>query len=371
MSREKNEIGVTPVQHWLGTLRERWPKLFVCLGNLETKTLQEQLQDICIKQPIYIAGLARAGSTILLECLSRHPETATHRYRDNPLIHIPFWWNWFVDRAGQTDSVALERFHRDRIFVTPESPEAMEEVLWMDFFPTSHSPEVSNVLDSQTKNPTFEDFYMNHIRKVLLARRARRYLAKNNYNISRLRYLKALFPDACFIIPVRDPIEHVASLGKQHILLCEKENADPRVLEYMRNTGHFEFGLDRRPQNFGDQTVVDKILRHWKSEDDVQGLACQWNSAYSFVLDQIAQDDELGRASLLINYRDLCKAPEKVLNLVYRHCGLPADEEFITQQASCISAPTYYTISFSDHEIELINRETERTHKRILELALV
>src|SRR5690606_3297213 len=103
--------------------------------------LRERLDPLPADRPVYVSGLARSGSTILLELLARHPELVTHRYRDFPLVLTPHAWNWFVDRAGRADHVAKERAHRDRIKVTPESPEAFEEVLWMAFFPQLHSQE--------------------------------------------------------------------------------------------------------------------------------------------------------------------------------------------------------------------------------------
>lgn len=40
---------------------------------------------------MYIAGLARSGTTILLEKLATHPDVVTHRYRDDPPIFSPYW----------------------------------------------------------------------------------------------------------------------------------------------------------------------------------------------------------------------------------------------------------------------------------------
>src|SRR5690606_20720247 len=118
-----------------GRLLERHRGFWVRVGNWETRLLEDQLDGVVIDRPIYIAGLARSGSTILLEMLARHSDTATHRYRDFPIVPAPWAWSWFVDRAGKKEHVLAERAHRDRIKVSPESPEAFEEVLWMTFFP--------------------------------------------------------------------------------------------------------------------------------------------------------------------------------------------------------------------------------------------
>ena len=52
----------------------------------------------------------------------------------------------------RSDAPPAERAHKDRILVTPDSPEAMEEVLWMRFFPAVHDEAASQVLDAATSN---------------------------------------------------------------------------------------------------------------------------------------------------------------------------------------------------------------------------
>src|SRR3546814_12886608 len=85
----------------------------------------------------------------------------------------------------------------------------------------------------------------------LWVRRRPRYLSKANYNVTRMEYLLKLFPDARFVLPLRDPAAHIASLMKQQRLFCEGERRHPAALEHMRRIGHFEFGIDRRPINVG------------------------------------------------------------------------------------------------------------------------
>src|SRR5262249_28103794 len=62
-------------------------------GNLESRVLAEVLDPIAIEKPIYIAGLARSGSTVLLETIAAFPGVASHRYRDFPFVFTPYWWN--------------------------------------------------------------------------------------------------------------------------------------------------------------------------------------------------------------------------------------------------------------------------------------
>lgn len=359
---------VSPYEHWLGGLAERHPRFFLGLGNLETRWLQHLISQIKVARPIFIAGLARSGSTILLEILASHPDVGTHRYRDFPLLQIPVWWNWFLDRASRGSPAAVERSHKDGIYVTPDSPEAMEEILWMAFFPDVHNPQVGNLLDDSNPNASFDRFFGDHVRKLLMVQRRKRYLSKGNYNVSRLRYLQRLYPDARFVIPLRDPVSHVASLMKQHQLFCAEERRDPRVLAYMRRAGHFEFGVDRRPINFGDPAYVRRVEDAWAQNQEVLGWAVYWASVYGYIAQCLEGDPRLAERSILVPYDELCRRPEASLAHIHRHCALEIIPEALARQASRIQAPGYYRPSFSADEIATIRAETDETVERLKHL---
>src|SRR5690606_33251786 len=156
---------------------------------------------------------------------------------------------------------------------------------WMSFFPNLHDPRASEVLDGSTRHPQFEQFYRDHVRKLLAVRGAERYVSKGNYNVTRLEYLLALFPDARFVIPVRDPVWHVASLMKQHRLFCARTRDNPKARTHLRRVGHFEFGPDRRPINAGDTECVQAICAHFAAGRDIEGWALYWNHLYGYLAD--------------------------------------------------------------------------------------
>jgi len=368
VGHEKGVMEVSPFQDFLGRVVARYPAFVLKLGQLETRWLNHSLSTTKIDRPLYINGLARSGTTILLELLTSHPAVASHKYRDFPLVHMPYCWNWFVERSSSGSNEAVERAHKDRIFVSPESPEAMEEILWMAFFPRCHDPSVSQVLGAEDTYRDFEAFYCDNIRKLLIARKAGRYLSKGNYNVSRIGYVGRLFPDARFIIPVRDPTDHIASLMKQHRLFCEEEARNPKVLAYMQRAGHFEFGLDLRPINFGNLDTVLRIQRLWSGGDQVKGWAAYWASVYSFIADVFENDRSLAERMLIVDYNDLCEAPAEALRRIYSHCELEVEELTLKEQASRISAPTYYKPVFSKVEKEAIEEETGRSVERIRRL---
>lgn len=348
----------------LGWTVERHPKAWMRLAERETALLQDRLNGIAVEHPIYVTGLARAGSTILLESLARHRLTATHRYRDYPPVLTPYLWNRLLERMPLQAEQAQERAHKDGILVTSESPEAFEEVLWMAAFPWLHDAGRSNVLDAGTENAAFERFYRDHIRKLLLVRGGERYLAKGNYNVTRIEYLLKLFPDARFVIPVRDPLWHVASLMKQHALFLDGQQGNPRARRHLRRVGHFEFGLDRRPINLGDDGAAARVMRLWADGREVEGWALYWSQVYGYLADLLDASAAVRAAALVVRFEDLCSAPRQTLETVLRHCGLPATADFLDAIAGPIRFPTYYAPSFDAEETDSIQQLTQATSAR-------
>jgi hypothetical protein len=351
----------------LGGLMDRTAGFWQRLGDLESSAHRAELDATPIDRPVYVAGLARSGSTILLELLAGRPGVATHRYRDFPPVFTPLFWNRAFAHVYRADAPPAERAHKDRILVTPDSPEAMEEVLWMRFFEGIHDTGRNQVLDRATANPAFERFYADHLKKILLVRGGRRYLSKGNYNLTRFAYLQKLFPDARFVVPVREPRWHVASLMKQDRLFRAEEARDPRILKHMRRAGHFEFGLDRRAINVGDAQAAAEVERLWGQggEAEVRGWARYWAMLYGFVLDQREADPALAGAVRLVRYEDLCDRPEAALAEAFAHAGLPLDPAELAPMAARLSQPTYYDPGFAPAEEAAIAEETAAVRARL------
>ena len=269
------------------------------LGDWETRLLGKRLRAVPLERPVFITGLARAGTTILLRKLSELPDFASHRYADFPFLFTPYVWSRLRRLAPARPERPRERMHADRIMVTAESPEAMEEILWRAFFPALHDPDHSNVLDGRVMHAEFEAFFTDHLRKLLLARGAGRYVSKNNYNVTRLGYLARIFPDSRFLLAVRAPVAHVASLMKQHELFGRVQRESETARRHLRLVGHFEFGLDRRPINPGDDAVLAHIQSCWRDGADARGWAAYWALIYRHLLDSLAADPVLAERCLL------------------------------------------------------------------------
>jgi hypothetical protein len=359
--RHAKGFGVAGWADRMGGFIAARPAWWTSLGALESKLAHSTLQQIEIDRPVYIAGLARSGTTILLESLARHPEVKTHRYRDFPFLFTPYLWNRWLDMVPRKAERPVERSHADGIAVTSESPEAFEEMLWMRFFPQLHDPASSAVLDGATENPAFETFYRDHIRKILAVRSGRRYVAKGNYNVTRLRYLAKLFPDARFLIPTRHPVWHIASLMKQDRLFVEGQLDNPRALPHLQRAGHFEFGLDRRPINTGDDQTVAEILDLWRQGNrtgELRGWARYWAMIHHHLADVFESDPALRQAGMLVSYEEICQSPRDTIAAILDHCGLDGDDGFIDILAAGFHFPNYYQPQFNAEELAAIAEET-------------
>jgi hypothetical protein len=333
---------------WLTRQLIRRPKLFIRLGNFESNLFQEQLAGISIDRPIFICGLARAGTTITLELLSGLPQIASYRYRDFPGVHLPLAWNRALAGAARTEIAAVERLHGDGIEITAESPEALDEPIWMSFFPDAHDPSRSNVLDRDHRSSAFELFYRRSLQKILLLRHGQRIVLKGNYLISRLDYLAQLFPDARFIVLVRDPVEHVGSLMRQQTNFSAAATADPRMLDYLRALGHFEFGLDRRPINFGDQDGLEAVRAAWATGSEVEGWALYWHQVYRYLADLLDTRETVRRAALVVRFEALHTEPRASLDAILDHCGIAVDEATRDGLAARLRAPVGHTARLGD-----------------------
>ena len=213
----------------------------------------------------------------------------------------------------------VERPHQDRIQITRHSPEAFEEPLWAHFFDGIHDPEALHRLTALDRRPEFDEFFLEHLRKVLMLRDGSRYVSKGNYNVTRIEYLADLLPDARFLVPVRHPVAQVESLVRQHRLFSEYSATDPRVPEYLRAAGHFEFGPQRVPVNL-DRRVGRRIAKSWQAGEDAIGYAFLWNSVYSYGR-RLERQDELGARIEFVRYEEFCSDARRMLRRIADLCN--------------------------------------------------
>ncbi|MGZ8898439.1 MAG: sulfotransferase family protein [Halobacteriota archaeon] len=338
----------------------------MALHNAETWFLSTRLSRQCIRQPIYVTGLARSGTTISIEILMHHPDVATHKYMDMVMPYIPYTLKILADLLPMF-AQPVERMHQDGLMVNKESPEAVEEQFWQQFFPAYVEEESSTIIDARMHHGDFEQFYKAHIQKLLIRQSASRFASKNNYDISRLEYLLSLFPDAKFVILVRNPISHVASLVKQDQAFQAIEKDDPNLLHWISMIGHREFGTIKKAINLDNTDVINKIKTCWKEDTSrVKGWAIYWNAVYDYLHRLLQYNRKCREATLVVKYEDLCEQPEQIINAILSHTEL--EKARYTRFRTCcnekIRKPDYYIPYFSDQEYSEILSTTAKVARK-------
>jgi len=214
-------------------------------------------------RPVFVTGLARAGTTILMREIHATGAFASLSYADMPFVLAPNLWGRI---ARQGAGARRERAHGDGIAVDHDSPEALDEVFWRitagrDYIrPDGLWPHVP---DAEALAA-----YADLMRLVCRRRGLPRYLSKNNNLVLRLPTLARALPGAVFLLVLRDPLAHAASLLAQHRRFL---GADRFTRDYMTWLGHHEFGATHRPFRFapappqGDPATIDYWLGLWLS----------------------------------------------------------------------------------------------------------
>ena len=68
----QNDFNHTRLMRSFGWLVHVQPNIWIDLGKLETRFFKHRLEKTPLEAPIYVTGLARAGTTLLLSILESH-----------------------------------------------------------------------------------------------------------------------------------------------------------------------------------------------------------------------------------------------------------------------------------------------------------
>ena len=242
---------------------------------------------------VFITGLARSGTTILLHAIHGTGIFASLTYDDMPFILAPNLWSSLS--INKNHKKHEERAHQDGIQVSTNSPESFEEIFWKTIGDTG-----------EDVNTSFKEF----VNLVLLRYSKERYLSKNNQNILRIQQIFSVYPSATLLIPFRNPLQHANSLLQQHTKFIKMSNGDEFVADYMKYTGHSEFGRGYVPIMSANLQYTDHYsLNHWLE---------QWLLTYTNVLKQCS---DLPHA-YPVCYERLCSSPI-LWEGIKKKCGIP------------------------------------------------
>ena len=245
--------------------------------------------------PLYVLGLARAGTTALMQALHASGQFSSLTYADMPFVTAPNIWR-AVSSRGRRSAPPIERAHGDGLMVDAESPEAFEEVFWRmrcgeDFIRSDHL--CTHVIGPDTVAD------LRALQSLVCLRHGRaRYLAKNNNQVLRLASLAPQTPDATYLVVFREPNAQAASLSSQHHRFLQ---ADAFTRRYMEWLVHHEFGATHRPVRFPGAPAV-------RGDPLTPGYWLQrWNDVYDHLLGVLQKG---GHNLIAVEYEALCNNPD-------------------------------------------------------------
>ncbi len=293
-----------------------------------------------VTPPVFISGLARAGTTILMRTFYETGVFRSLTYRDMPFVLMPGLWK-ALSTAFHKHKLAKERAHGDGIEVNFDSPEAFEEVFWKTFaaedylFQSHLSPHVAN-------KAVIEQFRQFVAQVVASADKPeqQRYLSKNNNNILRLGSIRQAFPDAVIIVPFRDPVQQAISLLQQHTQFCALHEKDSFSRDYMEWLGHHEFGGTQRPFQFGERWCVTAKGHH---PDNVNYWLALWINTYRYLLDTAPVN------SVFVGFEELCSHPQEVISMLFSKANLSTTDASL---AGKIKAPQLKHVDGIEQELK-------------------
>jgi hypothetical protein len=250
---------------------------------------------------VFVSGLARAGTTIIMRRLHETGLFRSLTYRDMPFVLCPNLWER-LSGLSLRDIEPVERAHGDRLKIDADSPEALDEVFWRVFAGDAYIRD--DHLCAYDVDAELLERFRQYVACILRSRCAPnaglRYLSKNNNNILRLSSLQAAFPRSMIVIPFRDPVQHANSLLTQHVNFCQVQDEDPFARAYMKWLAHHEFGREHRP------FWLERERPFQRSAYPITGINYwleTWLRIYGWVCDNRPE------GSILVCYEDLCSGP--------------------------------------------------------------
>lgn len=223
-------------------------------------------------QPVYVMGLARSGTTVVLEILEKTGAFHSPTYRDMPFVLCPNLWNRLT-RHSRLKAQLAARAHGDGIIVGFDSPESFEEVFWRTACESRPGPALAYEPPNHEVMSDFAAYRQLSVLSALpndpLQSTTLRYLSKNNNNVLRLQELSSQ-AGAHVVLIIRDPLATAWSLYRQHQRFSQMQADDVFVRAYMRWLGHHEFGRGHKPLATGAEQLLalnpqqpDYWLTYW------------------------------------------------------------------------------------------------------------
>ena len=291
----------------------------------------QKAKQLDVKQYVFVTGLARSGTTAVMNKIFGTGLYASLQYANMPFLLSPNLWK----RKSKIES--HERAHKDGIIIDGNSPEEFDEYFWKAFLDDSYlKSDGLNIHEVDTK---VLDKYLTYISLICFSKGKDKYVSKNNNNVLRLSTIQKI-DNSKIILLYREPLSHASSLMKLDRSFSQNQTEDPFSLEYFNYLGHHEFGLNHKPflltSNFDANRELYKkeSLNYWLSI---------WLNYYSYILKNMENNH------ILICFEDLVRDPD----MVYSHIAGYLNLDIVFEESKKHNPATYEVL---DYDRELLSQ---------------
>ena len=125
MFKNKDYSFLSKILHHLALGNNFIPEM---LHDIEFSIFKKKLKFDNLAPHIFICGMPRSGTTMLMRYIYETQEFASLTYRDMPFITSPNLWSKISNKIKT--KAEIERAHGDKISININSPEALEEIFW-------------------------------------------------------------------------------------------------------------------------------------------------------------------------------------------------------------------------------------------------
>jgi len=301
---KRSEGAYSPLDQLLHRIALDHPTLHRWLHDREVRRWRTRGGE---REPLFllVTGLARAGTTSLLQRLVETGAFSSLNYANMPFVMAPGTWRRFYKpKVGELE----ERSHGDGILVGADSAEALEEPFFL-----AHTGGAFVAEDHLVPHRVDAELYGRYLDYQGLVRNpGTTYLAKNNNALLRYPSLREHNRDFTAVLMFREPLAHAASLLDMHRRYTAMQDGDPFVRTYMDWLAHHEFGGGQKPFRFGSAPALGdpETLDYWLD---------RWTDYYRHAL---TVD---GHRLLLVSHATWSASPTAILKAVLAETGIEAE----------------------------------------------
>ncbi len=271
---------------------------------------------------IFITGLARSGTTALLNQIFEMDAVASIQYKHMPFVLSPrlssIASKYMISSTAENKK---ERLHGDNIFISHNSPECLDEPFWIK----ENNKYFQEPLTSQINlNKSSIEAYEYFLDKHAIIQGKKYIVVKNNNNHIRILQIASHIRNSIFIVLFRDPVYQSLSLLNTHKRISDFQKKDKYIIEYMNLIGHREFGLNQIYFKYDEQSL--KKLKKSSVEGNLsfEYWLQSWINTYSW-LSKI--NLKKNKNIFFLSYEELCSKNNSIINKLFNSINLDLPKE--------------------------------------------